>query len=171
MDNIDYFNLCQSLNTEKKMIVKDIIMRKQKDIATLIHPFLIGSVGTSKTFIAKAIYHALARLYSNDINDDPEKPKGMIVTYTGKATYNIGGATIHSALHIPFNKSEIITLSSETLDKMCKHYSQLCVLLIDDISLVGSSFLRYIDLHLHDIMQKPTSYFRGLDTIFCGNLY
>ena len=105
MNNIDYFNLRRTLNTKQQMIVKDIIMRKQKDIATLIHPFLIGSVGTSKTFIAKAIYHALVRLYSNDINDDPRKPKGMIVASTGKATYNIGGAKIDSALHTPFNKS------------------------------------------------------------------
>jgi hypothetical protein len=32
------------------------------------------------------------------------KPKGLIVAYTGKAAYNPGGTTVHSAFLIPFNK-------------------------------------------------------------------
>ena len=54
---------------------------------------------------------------------------------------------------------------------MSKTYSQLHILLIDEISLVGSTFLRYIDKRLRDIMQTPTAYFGNLDTIFCGDLY
>jgi hypothetical protein len=33
------------------------------------------------------------------------KPKGLIVAYKGKAAYNAGGTTIHSAFLMPFNKS------------------------------------------------------------------
>ena len=54
---------------------------------------------------------------------------------------------------------------------MSKTYSQLHMLLIDEISLVGSTFLRYLDKRLHDIMQFPTKYFGNIDTIFCGDLY
>jgi hypothetical protein len=39
------------------------------------------------------------------------KPKGLIVAYTGKAAYNAGGATIHSAFFMPFNKSQFLPLS------------------------------------------------------------
>lgn len=54
---------------------------------------------------------------------------------------------------------------------MSKHYYQLHVLLIDEISLVGSTFLHYIDKQLRDIMKTPTIYFGKLDTLFCGDLY
>ena len=54
---------------------------------------------------------------------------------------------------------------------MFKHYEQLRVILIDEISLVGSTFLQYIDKRLREIMCTPTSYFGNLDTFFCGGLY
>ena len=43
--------------------------------------------------------------YTNDSNNssDPMKPKGLIVAYIGKAAYNAGGTTIHSAFFMPFN--------------------------------------------------------------------
>ena len=146
-------------------------MKKLKDPSTPIHLFLTGGAGTGKTFTATTIYQALIWLYNNAINNDPNKPKGLMTTYTGKAAYNIGGSTLHSAFHIPFNKSEFVPLSIETLDTMSKTYSQLHVLLIDEISLVGSIFLGYLDKQLCDIMQFPTKYFGNIDTIFCGDLY
>ena len=54
---------------------------------------------------------------------------------------------------------------------MSKHYSQLRLIMIDEISLVGSSFLHFIDKRLREIMHTLTIYFGNLDTIFCGDLY
>ena len=54
---------------------------------------------------------------------------------------------------------------------MSKYYEQIRVILIDEIPLVGSTFLCYIDKRLREIMRTPTSYFGNLDTIFCGDLY
>ncbi|XP_059077054.1 uncharacterized protein LOC131876217 [Cryptomeria japonica] len=171
MDNNDYYKLRQMLNKEQQTIVKDIIMKKLKNIKAPLHLFLTGGAGTGKTFTAKAIYQALLRIYNNSIDNDPEKPKSLITAFTRKAAYNIGGTTLHSTFQIPFNKSEFVPLNTKTLDAMSKHYYQLHVLLIDEISLVGSIFLRYIDKRLRDIMQTPTVYFGNLDTIFCGDLY
>ena len=84
-------------------------------------------------------------MYNNTIDSDPDKPKGLMTAYTGKASYNIGGSTLHSTFHIPFNKSKFVPLNTETLDTMSNTYSQLHVLLIDEISLVGSTFLQYLD--------------------------
>ena len=93
----------------------------------------------------KVIYQALLRIYNKNIDNDLDKPKGLVVAYAGKVAYNIGGVTIHSAFHISFNKSKFIPLNSDILDKMSKYYAQLRVILIDKISLVGSTFLCYID--------------------------
>ncbi|XP_059067636.1 uncharacterized protein LOC131858419 [Cryptomeria japonica] len=159
------------LNIEQQAIVKDIAIKKMKNMQTPLHLFLTSGEGIGKTFTAKAIYQTLLHLYSASIDNDPDKPKGLITAYTGKSTFNIGGTTLHSTFHIPFNKSNFVPLSTKTLDTMSKHFSQLRVLLIDEISLVGSTFLRYVDKRLCDRMQTPTTAFGGLDTIFCGDLY
>ena len=67
------------------------------------------------------------------------------MAYTGKVAHNIGGFTLHSTLHIPFITSDLLPLNSDILDAMSKNYDQLLVLLIDEISLVGVTFLCYID--------------------------
>lgn len=53
----------------------------------------------------------LIRIYDSQNTTDPMKPKGLILAYTGKAAYNAGGTTIHSALLMPFNKSQLFSLS------------------------------------------------------------
>ena len=74
-----------------------------------------------------------------EMNYDPLQLKGLITAYTGKTTYNVGGVTLHSALYMPFNKSNYLPLSSEKLDTLTKHFHQLHVLLIDEASLIGAT--------------------------------
>jgi len=38
----------------------------------------------------------LMRLYDAHHSTDPLKPKGLILKYTGKSTYNVGDTTVHS---------------------------------------------------------------------------
>ena len=103
IDNDEYFKIRQMLNIEQQAIVKDIVCKKVKN-KTPLHLFLTSRVSTSKTFTAKMIYQALLCIYNNTINNNPDKPKGIVVAYIGKETYNISGMTIHFAFHIPFNK-------------------------------------------------------------------
>jgi hypothetical protein len=97
--------------------------------------------------------------------------KGLITAYTGKAAFNAGGVTLHSAFYMPFKKSNYLPLSTKKLDTLTKHFQQLRVLLIDEASLIGETFLYDIDKRLRKIKHTPTCYFGGLDIIFCGDLY
>ena len=132
---------------------------------------MIAGAGTSKTFTAKAIFQSLVRMYNNMNEYDPTKLKGIITAYTGKATFNAGGVTLHFALSMSFNKSEYLPLNNEKLDTLTKHYQQLFVMLIDETSLVGSTFLYQIDKRLREIKHSPTTYFRNVDIIFSGDFY
>jgi uncharacterized radical SAM superfamily protein len=90
----------------------------------------------------------MLRYYIKDIpNVDPLKPKIMKLTYIGKATFNISGTTIHSTLPIPLNKNfnELKALSDEKHDNLIKHYDQLFLLIINEISLVGNRMLSFIE--------------------------
>jgi hypothetical protein len=70
-----------------------------------------------------------------------------------------------------FNKSKYLPLINEKLDTLTKHYKQICVVLIDEVSLVGSTFLYQIDKQLREIKHSPTKSFGNVDIIFCGDLY
>ena len=94
------------------------------------------------------------------------KPKGLMLTYIGKVTFNVGGTTIHYALLMPFNKSSFLPLSNEVLDTLGKLYQELRVVLIDESSLIGSCFLYCIDDQLRNIKHVQTKYFGNIDMIF-----
>ena len=98
----------------------------------------------------------LIRIYDSNNFSDPMKPKGLIVAYTGKTTYNLGGTTVHSAFLMPFNKSQFLPLSKEMLDTLSKLYEELQLVFIDEASLIGSRFLYSIDSRLRSIKHVQT---------------
>jgi hypothetical protein len=110
-----------------------------------VHVFLTTRAGTSKTFAAKALFQMIIRVYDSNNCSDPMKPKGLIVAYIGKATYNAGGTIVHSAFLIPFNKSQFLPLSKETLDTLSKIYEEIQLVFRDEASFIGSRFLYFID--------------------------
>jgi hypothetical protein len=146
-------------------------MKKCLNMHTLVHLFLIGGVGTSKKFTAKALFQMIIRIYDSNSSSEPMKPKGLIVAYTIKYAYNAGGTTIHSTLLIPFNKSHFLPLNKEMLDTLSKIYDELQLVFIGEASLIGSRFLYSIDNQLRNLKHVHTKYFGDTDMIFCGDLY
>ena len=76
------------------------------------------------------------------------KWKVLIIAYTCKAAYNVGGTTIHSAMLMPFNNSHFLPLSKELLDTLSKLYDGLQIVFIDEASLIVSH-LENIDLNFN----------------------
>jgi hypothetical protein len=99
------------------------------------------------------------------------KPKGLIVSYTGKVAYNAGGTTVHSAFLMPFNKSQFLPLTKEMLDTLSNLYDELQLVFIDEASLIGIRFLYSINNRLRSIKHVPKKYFGNIDMIFYGDLY
>jgi hypothetical protein len=145
LENLEFFNIRRQLNQEQATIMKDILTKKKSEPNKPVHLFLTGGVGTDKTFTTKALFQSLVHFYNVEMDYDPLQLKGLITAYTGKEVFNAGGVTLHSALYIPFNKSEYFPLNSEKLDTLTKHFEQLCVLLIDEASLIGETFLYEVD--------------------------
>ena len=135
---------------------------------TPVHLFLIGRARIGKTFIAKALFQMLIRIYDSNNSFDPMKRKGLIVSYTGKVAYNVGGTTVHSAFFMPFNRSQFLPLSMEMLDTLSKLYDELQLVFIDEASLIGSRFLYSIENRLIIIKHVHTKYFGNIDMILCG---
>jgi len=78
---------------------------------------------------------------------------------------------LHSTFHLPFNKSKYLSLKGEKLDELTEHCEQLCVLLIDEASLIGSTLLYQVEKYLRDIKHTPLVFFGNIDVIFLGDLF
>lgn len=59
----------------------------------------------------------------------------------------------------------------ENFDSLIKIYDQLCLIVIDEISLVGSKMLSFIDRRLQIIKQNHNDFTGGLDVIMTNNLF
>ena len=124
MKNEEYINILRLLNEEQRAIYDDIMYKKRVHFDEPIYLFLTGGAGSGKTFTLQAIVQGLLRMHHKNIKSDPLKSKALLMAFTGKAAFNIGGTTIHSALHIPVNQSlsNLNKLSTETLSKLTEQY-------------------------------------------------
>lgn len=171
LEDIEYYNLMQKLNPEESKLVADVIARKLCSLDDPINFLLTGGARTRKTFTSLAIFQSLVCIHNGKLPYNRSQLKGIITTYTGKATLNTGGVTMHSTFSLPFNNNDCSTLNSEKLDTLSKNFEQLHVVLIDEASLVGATTPYHIDKRLSQIVHKATSYFFNVDLILSGDLY
>lgn len=146
-------------------------MKKNMNMEKPLYIFLIGGAGNGKTFTTEVIFHMLIQLYDEHHSIDPLKPKRLVLAYTRKVAYNAGGIIFHFLFLMPFNKSVPTPLSKETLDALRKIYQELRLDFIDEISILGSCFLFFIDDKLRNIKHVQKKRFGNFDILFCSDLY
>ena len=124
------------------------------------HPyfFLTGSAGTGKSFMVQQVVNYLT---DRNINY-------LLMAPTGVAAQNIGGKTIHSALHIKNTQTYFETLSNYN-EQQQKELSQIKAIIIDEVSMVSSILLSFISKIFAKIHKNPTT-FGGIPTLLIGDL-
>ena len=125
IENNEYHRIRCLLNHEQQTIVNDISLKKRLNMDTPVHLLLTGRAGIGKIFTVKALFQMLIQIYDSNNSSDPMKLKGLILTYRGKASYNVGGTKVHSAFLIPFTNSQFLPLSKEMLDTLSNIYEEL----------------------------------------------
>ena len=183
MPDEDLNKLVRSLNI-KQRITFDVINKWARDFVknlNCIEPirvepfyiFLTGKAGCGKSHLIKTIYHSVTKTLSYRGNE-PDKPRVMLLAPTGIAAINIGGNTIHSALHIPINiyGKTVPKLSDKVRSSLRNKLSELRLLIIDEVSMVGNKLLTYIDQRLVEILGcSPELAFGGISIIFSGDFH
>lgn len=174
-----YNSMVQTLN-ERQRLVHDFIVDwcwKVK-IKQNPQPFhLGGGGGVGKSHTLTTVYHGIIDTLRK-AGQDPSQISVLLTAPTGTAAFNIGGMTTHSALSRPIkesqmhNQHEYIPLSTEKkISLKCKlHY--LKVLIIDEISMVGSQTLINIHKRLKEIKaeQSEDIPFGGVSILAVGDL-
>lgn len=143
---------------------------KVKQLLLIIHGG--AGVGKSRTIMAMSQW---ADKILMKLEDNSTLPRVLICAFTGKAASLINGITIHGAFgFVPDRKKEKKhkALSDKRLAEFRHNMSELKLIIIDEISLVGADMLYQIHMRLCEIKQKdPTKHlFGGIAMIFVGDL-
>lgn len=124
--------------------------------------FLTGAAGTGKTYVLNQYINYLKR---HSINP-------AITASTGIAATHIGGQTIHSWSGIGvYEKLDRWTLDKlEQNEKLYKRYTEVKVLIIDEISMLHASRLDMVNT-LFKKFRGNSLPFGGVQIIFCGDFF
>lgn len=170
LDNTYFFAELQRMNTQQRLIFDDIMLKKRLAPNTPIHLFMTADARTRKTFALLLIIQGLLQHYTTSLEIEIQCSLALVMAYTGNTTLNIGGTTIHSALHLPLASNTKTKITFGKLNTLFTHYKNLKFIIIDKILLVRTKTFQIIDSCLRSIMHVPHKPFEGLD-IFCGNLF
>ena len=104
---------------------------------------------------------------------EPDDVVVLLTAPTGVAAFNINGMTLHSALLLGRSKySGFQPLSHDRLNTLRTRLSRLMLLIIDEISMVGSNMLFEIHKRLQQIKDvSDDAVFGGVSILAVGDLY
>ena len=172
----------RSLNIKQREIFDFVNAWTRKKLKSLsgkntapdpFHIFLTGSAGTGKSHVLTTIRHYLQKALSYG-STDKNKDRLLMLAPTGVAAINIDGATIHSTLGISPNEfGKCVTkLSDKHRHDLRKRFSELQIIIIDEISMVSNRFFLHIHQRLCEIFGCTTDKpFAGISVMVCGDFF
>ena len=168
----------QSLNASQRCIFQWILKwcnacvksKANRTKPDPFHIFLTGGAGTGKSHVISAVYQLLMKRLPRH-GDDPDDIPVLLTAPTGVAAFNINGITLHSAFLLPLGQTNCYKkLSDDKRNSLRNRFSNLQVLIIDEISMVGSDMLLAIHRRLREIKGLEKA-FGGVSIFAIGDLY
>lgn len=117
------------------------------------HLFLTGGAGMGKSHLVRAVVQTVNNLFCR--GNQSQDLHVLVCAPTGAAAYNISGYTLHAAFLLPVNvrnTDDYIPLSGERLAALKETIGNVKVVIIDEISMVGSDMLLTVHRRLCDVM-------------------
>ena len=176
MEDVDYHRLIQSLNLEQRQVFSElykwffdvITSRKTGKVPEPIRTFISGCAGTGKSHLIKAIYQAAIKTLRPEA-ENPDDTVCLLTAPTSPAAYNINGQTLHSAFSLPLHGLDP-SISQSRLSRLRNKLCSLNLLIIDEISMVGSDMLFIIHKRLSEINGTTNKLFGGVSVLAFGDL-
>lgn len=137
-----------------------------------IHLCITGGAGVGKSVVLRLLYQSMSRFFNLSPDDLPNVESVKCLAYTGKAAFLINGETLHSSLGIQPSTSyrKYVPLCADRLNTLRMKWKDVKALLIDEISLVGSTFFAFMNRRLQDLMGS-NKILGGLHIICFGDFF
>ena len=177
VSNEEWYNMVTSLNEKQSKVhdfitswCTDMILTHKDERPPAFHIFLTGGAGVGKSHLVRTLVQTATKIFNR--NNQTDSNHVLVCAPTGTAAYNIAGYTIHSAFVLPINESkhdDYIPLSNEKLAGLKEAIGNIKILVLDEISMVGTDMALSIHRRLCDIMgnQEP---FGGVSVLAVGDL-
>lgn len=179
----DHLRQCVRTLNKRQQYAYDIVLtwcrNKMKNMNSLkpeevkpIYLFITGGAGAGKSHLIKTIYHTVTKTFRH-APMNPELPTVLLMAPTGVAAINSDGTTINTALAIPvLTGDNVPPMSDQKRTQMRLSLSELKLIVIDEISMVGNITLLHIHQRLKEIFGTSNSQmFVGISIIVVGDMY
>lgn len=143
-----------------------------KEIIKPIFIFVTGGAGSGKSHLIRTIYHTTENMFKYCATN-PALPTVLLMAPTGVAAVNISGTTVNTALAIPKDVgTNLSPLSDHKKTLLRLSFSQLRLIVIDEISMISNNRLLHIHQRLKDIFGTLSSkLFADISVICVGDFY
>ena len=162
-----------SLNCQQRRLFDDISERYASHDSTErpFYLFLSGNAGTGKSYLLRVLIEAV-KFIKIKSGDDLQKPPVIVMAPTANAAYIVGGKTIDSVLgFLPVEGNKYSQALPGKMSMMRHQFEDLCLMCIDEVSMVGSMKLLKINYRLQDLFggARQQEYMAGVSLIASGN--
>jgi exonuclease III/nucleoside-triphosphatase THEP1 len=169
LNDADYANLMASLNDEQNTYLLNTLHNIKN--SKLIYNFVSGAQGTGKSHLINALYQNLTRFYTSKSDANPHaKYHVLIGANTGSAAFNVKGDTLTKIFRLPTKSKNMLPLSENLLEKVRKQFANVKLIILDEVSQIGSFLIEKINERLKQIMNSQED-FGGISLIVVGHLY
>ncbi|XP_075334585.1 uncharacterized protein LOC142395729 [Odontesthes bonariensis] len=137
-----------------------------------LHILITGGAGTGKSHLIRAIEYESKRLLSPMCQYCDNTPV-LLTAPTGIAAYNLEATTIHTTFSIGIDvRLPYTPLGEEKLNSLRLKYSDVHILIIDEISMVDHNLLSYVHGRLRQIKQTGNiGSFGNISVVAVGDFF
>ena len=177
----EYRRLLRELNDKQRAIVmfhrnwckKAVLALKQGKPIDPYRVFLSGPGGVGKSHVIRLIHSDTIKFLKQSGIFEPDDVIVLLTAPTGVAAFNIDGMTLHSALLLGTSKyTGFQPLGHDKLNTLRTKLSKLALIIIDEVSMVGSNMLLEVHKRLQQIKGVSADVtFGGMSILAVGDLY
>ena len=159
-----------ALHYARRVVTHPIFsMRQYLPVPTPPLVMIHGGAGSGKSFLISSIYAMMTDAFQK-AGDDPDCPYVLLTSFTGAASSNINGQTLHSTFGFKFGTTYLSMPEKQRAEKRALFRNLRC-LIIDEISMVSADMLYNVDLRLREITGRLDTVFGGVSVFLFGDLY